>query len=127
MAFSFRDVPFQSNVRVANQAAAAQQLKPGVLVLVMPGEKPKSLKFLCPCGCGNTVSINLMPASGKAWRLGIEPGFGLSLWPSVWLDVGCCSHFFLRRNKARLLFGKMPEMTAEEFEHWWSESGDSEA
>jgi uncharacterized protein DUF6527 len=117
--FSYRDVFYSGIARVPDQATAAQELKPGVLVLVMPGERPKSLKFLCPCGCGDTVSINLMRESGKAWRIEYEPNLGLSLWPSVWLDVGCCSHFILRRNKARLLVGRMPKMSPEELERWW--------
>ena len=117
--FSYRDIFYSGVVRVPDQATAIQALKDGVLVLVMPGEKPKSLKFLCPCGCGETISINLVPATGKAWRITYEPNSGLSLWPSVWLDIGCQSHFILRRNKARLLFGKMPEMSPEDLEKWW--------
>jgi hypothetical protein len=85
----------------------------------MPGERPKSVKFICPCGCGEVVSVNLMPESGKAWQIEYEPKYGMSLWPSVWLNVGCCSHFILRRNKARLLFGKMPEMSKDAYEKWW--------
>ncbi len=120
--FSYNDVAYPKIVRVPDQAAAAQELKSGVLVLVMPGDRPKSIKFLCPCGCGETVSVNLMPATGKAWRITYERDGGLSLWPSVWLDIGCCSHFILRRNKARLLHGTMPKMSAAELERWWEES-----
>jgi hypothetical protein len=119
--FTFRDVAYDRIVRASNQAEAAQELKPGVLVVVMPGNLAKSIKFLCPCGCGNTVSVNLLPQSGKAWRAQSEPGRGLSLWPSVWLDVGCCSHFILRRNRARLLFGKVPEMSQDELDRWWGD------
>ncbi|HXE53548.1 MAG TPA: DUF6527 family protein [Tepidisphaeraceae bacterium] len=119
MKFSYRDVIYEHVVRVPDQTTASQHLQPGVLVLVMPGQRPKSLKFLCPCGCGKPVSVNLMPEAGKAWRLAADAG-GLSLFPSVWLDVGCRSHFILRRNKARLLFGTMPKMTPSELERWWS-------
>jgi hypothetical protein len=122
MKFTYRDVYYPQIVRVPDQASAAQQLKPGVLVLVMPGNRPKSLKFLCPCGCGNPISVNLVPESGRAWRVTYEKNFGLSIWPSVWLDVGCASHFFLRRNKARLLFGEMPKMSTKELNHWWETS-----
>lgn len=121
MNFMYRDVKYPAVVRVPDQATAMQQLKPGALVLVMPGKRPKSLKFLCPCGCNDTISINLMPETGKAWRLTSDQNGTLSLYPSVWLDVGCCSHFILRRNNARLLFGKMPKMTADELERWWAQ------
>src|SRR5687768_14360554 len=119
--FWFKDVLYSQIVQVPDQATAMTQLQPGVLVLVKPGDKPKSLKFVCPCGCGQVVSINLMPQAAKAWRISSEPSRGLSLWPSVWLDIGCRSHFILRRNRARLLYGKVPRMTAEELERWWEE------
>ena len=120
MRFTYRDVPYSGVVRAHDQAEAKQQLKPGVLVLVMPNKRPKSLKFLCPCGCGETISVNLMPGNEKAWRIDYEPARGISLWPSVWLTSGCHSHFILRNNKARLLFGKMPTMSATELNNWWS-------
>jgi len=118
--FRYKDVVYRDVITVPDQATAGAQLKEGALVIVMPGERPKSLKFLCPCGCGVVVSINLIPESGKAWEMGVEPKYGISLWPSVWLDTGCCSHFILRRNKVRLLLGRMPKMTQAEFEKWWS-------
>jgi Family of unknown function (DUF6527) len=120
MRFTYRDVPYSGVVRAHNQTEAKQQLKPGVLVLVMPNKRPKSLKFLCPCGCGEPISVNLMPGNEKAWRIDYEPKRGISLWPSVWLTSGCGSHFILRNNKARLLFGKMPRMSATELNNWWS-------
>ncbi len=119
MTFTHRDISYSKIVRVADQAEATRELHPGVLVLVMPGERPKSLKLLCPCGCGETVSVNLLPQTGRAWQIGYEPHRGLSLWPSVWLDVGCKSHFILRHNKARLLFGTMPKMSSDDLEKWW--------
>jgi len=103
-----------------DQTEAKRQLKPGVLVLVVPNKRPKSLKFLCPCGCGEVVSVNLTPGNEKAWRLDYDPKLGLSLWPSVWLISGCCSHFILRHNQARILFGKMPQMSSTELNSWWS-------
>jgi hypothetical protein len=119
MRFSYRDVRYSKIVSAHDQAEAKQHLKAGVLVLVIPNERPKSLKFLCPCGCGEIVSVNLMPGNEKAWTLDYKPKRGLSLWPSVWLTSGCHSHFILRNNKARLIFGKMPEMSSTELSTWW--------
>jgi hypothetical protein len=121
MKFSYRDVRYSQIVRAHDQAEAKQQLKAGVLVLVIPNERPKSLKFLCPCGCGEIVSVNLMPGNERAWTLDIKPKRGISLWPSVWLTSGCQSHFILRNNKARLLLGKMPKMSSTELRNWWGE------
>jgi hypothetical protein len=122
MKFSYRDVRYSHIVRAHDQAEAKQQLKAGVLVLVIPNERPKSLKFLCPCGCGEIVSVNLMPGNENAWTLDYKPKRGISLWPSVWLTSGCRSHFILRNNKARLLFGRIPEMSSTELSSWWGKN-----
>ena|ERR1700733_338890 len=119
MKFFYRDVRYSEIVRVRDQAEARERLKAGVLVIVMPNKRAKSLKLLCPCGCGEVISVNLMPGNEGAWRLDYEANHGLSLWPSVWLTSGCRSHFILRHNKARLLLGKMPKMSATELNEWW--------
>jgi hypothetical protein len=119
MKFRYRDVRYTQILRARDQSEAREQMKAGVLVLVMPNEQPKSLKFLCPCGCGEIVSVNLMPGNESAWTLDYKPKRGISLWPSVWLTAGCGSHFILRNNKARLLVGKMPKMSSSELRSWW--------
>jgi hypothetical protein len=113
-----REVRYSRIVRARDQADAKRRLKPGVLVLVVPNSRPKSLKFLCPCGCGETVSVNLMPGNEQAWRLRQERKYGLSLWPSVWLNSGCCSHFILRRNKAHLLSANLAKGSTIELQDW---------
>jgi hypothetical protein len=48
----------------------------------------------CPDGCGETITLNLDPRTDKAWRVYQSPK-GLTLFPSVWRDTGCKSHFVL--------------------------------
>jgi Family of unknown function (DUF6527) len=117
----YRDVAYLKVARARDQAQAKRKLKPGVLVLVVPNKQPKSLKFFCPCGCGEVVSVNLMPGKERAWTLDYDSKRGLSLWPSVWLTTGCQSHFLLRHNKMRILTGQVPRMSANELSQWWSE------
>ena len=59
--------------------------------------RPRSVIMKCPDGCGDTLVINLDPRSGKAWWLDIRGG-ALSLYPSVWRENGCRSHFILWRD-----------------------------
>jgi hypothetical protein len=54
----------------------------------------RNVVFQCPCGCGETVSINVDPAAGPSWRVRINAG-DLTLMPSVWRTSGCGSHFVL--------------------------------
>src|SRR3954470_19533554 len=71
--------------------------QPGDAVLVHRG-RPRSLLIACPDGCGETLSINLDPRGGKAWRL-YRKGSAISLSPSVWRDGGCESHFIVWRSR----------------------------
>lgn len=54
----------------------------------------RELVMKCPCGCGDTLTINLDPRAGAAWKLYVR-GDSLSLHPSVWRESGCESHFML--------------------------------
>ncbi len=47
----------------------------------------------CPCGCGDEIKVNLDKRAGPAW--GIYRKNGITLYPSVWRDSGCKSHFIL--------------------------------
>jgi hypothetical protein len=118
MKLTYQDIEYSRVVKATNQLEAVQKIKPGVLVLVIPKKRPKSVKFLCPCGCGQIISVNLVQETGEAWRIGYDRKHGLSLWPSVWLTSGCCSHFILRHNKARLLLGKIPKMSPTDMDDW---------
>lgn len=70
--------------------------EPGNAALVSRG-RPRALLIACPDGCGETLSINLDPRAGKAWRLYTRGG-GVTLYPSVWRDGGCGSHFVVWRG-----------------------------
>jgi len=71
--------------------------EPGVAVLVKRGV-PRSVVFRCPDGCGDVLTINLDRRSGPAWRLYLDRS-GTSLFPSVWRETGCESHFIVWRSR----------------------------
>lgn len=64
----------------------------------------RALVCMCPCGCGDVITINLDQRAGKAWVL-YQRGKGLSLYPSVWRDSGCESHFVVWNNRVLWLEG----------------------
>lgn len=66
---------------------------PGDVVLVERG-CPRSLVIKCPCGCGEELVINLDDRVGPAWRL-YRDKRGSTLYPSVWRESGCRSHFIV--------------------------------
>jgi hypothetical protein len=52
----------------------------------------------CPDGCGEELTINVDRRSGPAWRYYLN-GTALSIYPSIWRDTGCGSHFIVWRSK----------------------------
>ena len=51
----------------------------------------------CPDGCGEVVVANLDARLGKAWKF-YRKNRQISLYPSVWRDTCCKSHFILRNH-----------------------------
>lgn len=54
--------------------------------------------FACPCGCGETIQLSLLPDDRPRWRLTSHGGVP-TLSPSVWRHRGCRSHFILRDGR----------------------------
>jgi hypothetical protein len=71
--------------------------KPGDFVIVERGIV-RSFVLACPDGCGEVLTINLDPRTDKAWRF-YKKRNQVSLFPSVWRDTGCESHFIVWHQK----------------------------
>ncbi|MGB2870132.1 MAG: DUF6527 family protein [Bacteroidota bacterium] len=100
--------------KVLNHGEAIDVVRnPGDTVLIERG-RPRSLVCMCPCGCNSPITLNLDRRTGKAWIL-YQRKRGVSLYPSVWRDSGCESHFVIWNNKVFWLE-----------EDWWFEEADLE-
>ena len=90
-----RRVSFKGRVQFRHEA---DDLTPvaGDGVVVVRG-RPRSFVIACPDGCGEHLTINLDERSGPAWRW-YETSRGVTLFPSVWRDSGCKSHFIVWHN-----------------------------
>src|SRR5437660_574254 len=75
-------------------------------IVVVKRGRPRWLKLRCPCGCGELLSINLDPQAGDSWKLLVREG-KVCLFPSVWRDTGCESHFNLWNNRVYFCYGRM--------------------
>ncbi|WP_236000503.1 DUF6527 family protein [Bradyrhizobium uaiense] len=53
----------------------------------------------CPCGCRQTIELLLIREAKPRWDLSVDPAGRPSLRPSVWVQTGCRSHFWLRRGR----------------------------
>jgi hypothetical protein len=93
-----RAAAIQFKAQVAHRHEANPLLvEPGSTVLVHRGVA-RSIAMKCPDGCGEQLTINLDSRSGPAWRYYLNDQ-QLSLFPSVWRDTGCKSHFIVWRSK----------------------------
>lgn len=82
----------------SSQGDAANLVKdPGDVALVHRGVA-RAAVIQCPDGCGETLTINLDPRVGDAWRIYVEDD-EVTLFPSVWRTSGCKSHFILWSNR----------------------------
>jgi Family of unknown function (DUF6527) len=93
-------IRFQATVS-ARREAAGYLKAPGDAVLIQRG-RPRWLLLSCPCGCGEEFPINLDPRAGPAWRLYGNVQSQLTVFPSVWRESGCKSHYVVWRSRIYL-------------------------
>jgi hypothetical protein len=67
--------------------------KAGDAAVVVRG-RDRSIVLACPDGCGDLLTVNLDPQAGPAWRI-YRRDRGLSVFPSVWRESDCRSHFII--------------------------------
>jgi len=58
-----------------------------------------SVGMSCPCGCGETIELMLVPEAKPRWTLAVDGRNRPSLSPSVWRRTGCRSHFWVRAGR----------------------------
>lgn len=73
-------------------------LEPLTLYVVGEGGSFWFASLLCPCGCGDTVTVTLLKADRPHWTLTTANNCP-TLEPSIWRRKGCGSHFFLRGGR----------------------------
>jgi hypothetical protein len=84
---------------VENRLDAQHLLKSaGDLVLIERSGIPRWAVIRCPSGCGDDIALNLDVRTGSAWRI-YHRRKQISIFPSVWRDSGCGSHFIVWNSK----------------------------
>lgn len=57
--------------------------------------------MLCPCGCGDTLHMNLLKSQRPCWTVSVGEGGAVSFHPSLWRKTNCKSHFFLKKGRVQ--------------------------
>lgn len=70
----------------------------GIVALLGTREKQKWAYFLCPCGCGNQVALNLMASQHPFWKVSIQNEKRFSIYPSIH-STTCGAHFWLKDGR----------------------------
>lgn len=86
---------FRRPIRVVEIDERPKVLKPRRLYVTRHAEGPAFGFLLCPCGCRETVHLRFMGERRPRWSLESRAGRA-TVFPSVWRQSGCRSHFFIR-------------------------------
>lgn len=76
-----------------------ENVTPNLIYLVKDNTDYWLAVFKCPCGCDAVIQLNLLSAADPNWRFKIDKQDRISIFPSVWRNTGCKSHFTLRKGK----------------------------
>lgn len=69
------------------------------LVLLKDDGEEWSVGFRCPCGCGDTIELLLLPDVYPRWDMTVDGRGRPTLTPSIWKATGCKSHFWVSAGK----------------------------
>lgn len=83
-------------LRVIRTEGLPEQLSPTHLYVVGERGEDWFAAMRCPCGCGSTIDLNLVPPGRPCWTLTVHLDGSPTLSPSVWRQVDCRAHFFVR-------------------------------
>ena len=73
-------------------------LKTGELVVAREDGEAWVAALKCPCGCGDTIELALLPELNPHWALDVSGEEGPSLHPSIWRKTNCRSHFWVKNG-----------------------------
>jgi hypothetical protein len=69
-------------------------------VYVLGGTTTPFLSVIrCPCGCGESLHMNLLKSRAPCWDLCVADNNIVTFKPSLWKKTGCRSHFHLINGK----------------------------
>jgi len=69
------------------------------LVMARDSGEEWSIGMRCPCGCGQRLEMMLLKGVKPRWNASVDRRGHVTLHPSVWLQQGCKSHFWVRSGR----------------------------
>jgi hypothetical protein len=92
------EIYFQ-NIQVLDTAPDPTTLKEKEFIKVIYKRKPYWAIFRCPCGCSTIISLPLQKSNHHYWHVYSSKNNRPNVYPSVWQNKVCCSHFVINDGK----------------------------
>jgi len=86
-------------VEIANEEELPSRMPKRNLILVIEHKEHWCVGMTCPCGCKQRIELPLIREASPRWRLEVDKNNNPTLSPSIWLNSGCRSHFFVRAGR----------------------------
>lgn len=86
-------------VIVIENAPSNDVLETGKIYCVAPRQIAKWAILVCPCGCHGIITLSLQGIHNPHWSLSKSSIDLPTLYPSIWRDKGCFSHFWLKEGR----------------------------
>lgn len=88
-----------SNIRTVDNPPCNEEIEVGDFYLISPMNHPKWVLFRCPCGCNSVITLSLQKAHQPHWSAQKSVDNRPILFPSIWRDAGCMSHFWIHDGR----------------------------
>lgn len=75
-----------------------QIVSKNTIYLVGENENYWCVILQCPCGCQDSIHLNLIDKIRPRWKVDLTNKKGVTLSPSINKKKGCKSHFFIREG-----------------------------
>lgn len=79
-------------------AEEPEKMEPCIVYLIGENE-PWAAIFLCPCGCKQSIWLNLVKGHRPLWKIRVTRKGIPTAEPSINRQVGCRSHFWLKAGR----------------------------
>ncbi|MFN8153528.1 MAG: DUF6527 family protein [Bacteroidia bacterium] len=93
----FREV-YHSEIAYRFEEEVPDEIAQGILYIIGEKKFHWCLIMKCPCGCGQTIQLNLLRRANPCWAFYVRKQ-RITVYPSIWREKGCRSHFIVRKNR----------------------------
>jgi hypothetical protein len=87
--------PHFLDVTWVDRSPSNAEVKERILYCVLSQNIARWALFRCPCNCGHVITLSLQTAHNPRWRISKGRQGHPTLYPSIWRNAGCLSHFWV--------------------------------